>query len=524
MTNYAKHLTTGNQSEQVRSDQMKNSTGGYVFGLDIWQRLERFLILGSDSNTYYATARELTRANAAIVEQCWLENPAKTGAAIINISHDGRAAKNDAAIFAVALGAVSTSDSARKTAYAAVSMVCRTGTHLFQFVNYCSILGKGWGRGMKRAVGDWMDNKDTNSLAYQMIKYRQREGYDWNRLVDLTHPSAHSTLYEWVTHTDHFLAQDRQAELPDVVRNFHLAQADILPVEQYGDLPWEAFPTEKLNDPVLWKALLPGMGLTAMIRNLAKMTSINLIKPLSEEVNIVCAKLRDVEQIRRSRVHPLQLLTAMKTYAQGHGEKGSLRWEPNQLVVRALNDAFYLAFQNVQPSGENILLALDVSSSMTTHRIMNSAVNAREGAAAMALVTATMENNVHIVGFSRAASYRDTNIVPVPISAGQRLDDAVKAMADIPFGGTDCAAPVRYAIDNKLEVDKIVIYTDNETYGSGAHCFQLVQQYRKQFGRNLKLVVVGMVSNGFTIADPKDPGMLDVVGFDTATPALISSF
>ena len=33
-----------------------------------------------------------------------------------------------------------------------------------------------------------------------------------------------------------------------------------------------------------------------------------------------------------------------------------------------------------------------------------------------------------------------------------------------------------------------------------------------------------MVSNGFSIAHPADPGMLDVVGFDTATPQLISDF
>lgn len=30
-----------------------------------------------------------------------------------------------------------------------------------------------------------------------------------------------------------------------------------------------------------------------------------------------------------------------------------------------------------------------------------------------------------------------------------------------------------------------------------------------------RLVVVGMISNGFTKADPDDPGRLDVVGFDT---------
>jgi 60 kDa SS-A/Ro ribonucleoprotein len=41
---------------------------------------------------------------------------------------------------------------------------------------------------------------------------------------------------------------------------------------------------------------------------------------------------------------------------------------------------------------------------------------------------------------------------------------------------------------------------------------------------NAKLIVVGMVSNGFSIADPNDAGMLDVVGFDTSAPAVMADF
>jgi len=33
-----------------------------------------------------------------------------------------------------------------------------------------------------------------------------------------------------------------------------------------------------------------------------------------------------------------------------------------------------------------------------------------------------------------------------------------------------------------------------------------------------------MTSNGFTIADPNDAGMMDVVGFDSAAPQVISNF
>jgi 60 kDa SS-A/Ro ribonucleoprotein len=69
-----------------------------------------------------------------------------------------------------------------------------------------------------------------------------------------------------------------------------------------------------------------------------------------------------------------------------------------------------------------------------------------------------------------------------------------------------------------------VIFTDSETWAGEVHPVQALQDYRRESGIDARLVVVGMVSNGFSIAHPADPGMLDVVGFDTATPQLISDF
>ena len=68
-----------------------------------------------------------------------------------------------------------------------------------------------------------------------------------------------------------------------------------------------------------------------------------------------------------------------------------------------------------------------------------------------------------------------------------------------------------------------VIYTDNETWAGQIHPVQALQTYRERTGA-AKLVVVGMASNGFSIADPDDADMLDVVGFDTAAPGLIADF
>ena len=104
------------------------------------------------------------------------------------------------------------------------------------------------------------------------------------------------------------------------------------------------------------------------------------------------------------------------------------------------------------------------------------------------------------------------------------MDDVVKSISGLPFGGTDCALPMLEAMKHQWPVDLFVIYTDNETWAGSIHPAQALRQYRQRMGIPARLVVVGMASNGFSIADPADGGMLDVVGFDTATPQVIADF
>ena len=100
----------------------------------------------------------------------------------------------------------------------------------------------------------------------------------------------------------------------------------------------------------------------------------------------------------------------------------------------------------------------------------------------------------------------------------------MRAVSDLPFGGTDCALPMRFALETGREIDTFVIYTDSETWHGEIHPVQALRKYREQTGIAARLVVIGMVANGFTIADPEDPGMLDIVGFDRATPEVVSGF
>jgi 60 kDa SS-A/Ro ribonucleoprotein len=549
---YLKRMRTRRpaQSQPIRgAGQAPNSAGGYAWTAGDWERLRRFLILGSEGGSYYASEQELTRANAAVVERCLAEDGPRAVAEIVAVSREGRAPKNDPALFALAMAAGVGDEPTRKAALEALQEVARTGTHLFQFASFAEGF-RGWGRLLRRAVGRWYAIRSVDALAYQAVKYRQRAGVTHRDLLRLAHPATsvsagnptldvspeHRRLFEWIVR-----GGDTDG-LPRIVEGFVRVQAagkaaDVAALVREYRLPREAVPSERLQSPIVWDALLEDMPMTAMIRNLATLTRVGLVEPPSAATQVVVERLADTDRLVRARVHPIAVLAALRTYASGRGVRGRGSWTAVREVVDALDGAFYASFGAVEPTGKRLLLALDVSGSMTHTAVAGvPGLTPRDASAALALVTAATESDYEIVGFfagrggwKAARKRRDwylgvDGLTPLAIGPRQRLDDAVKAIDGLPFGGTDCALPMLYAHAQEREVDAFVIYTDSETWAGGVHPAHALADYRRASGIDARLVVVGMVSNGFSIADPTDPGMLDVVGFDTATPQLISDF
>lgn len=537
---YTQHLSGSSQAD-VLPGMVPNSAGGAAYPVDDWKRLERFLVLGSEGGSYYAGERKLTRENASGVQACLTEDGQRAIDTIVALSDCGRAPKNEPAIFALALAAAHEKEEVRALALAALPKVCRIGTHLFQFAESVNEL-RGWGRGLRRAVADWYLDKPIDTLALQAVKYKQREGWSHRDLLRLAHPAAQDgdtqrrALFDWMCGRE--VAPEA---LPALVRAHDAAQSletadEIARLVREVSLPREAVPPEWQNDKAVWDALLADMPMHAMIRTLNRMTAAGLLAPMSEASRHVAARIQDVKALTRARVHPLALLIAQSTYAGGRGIRGKLAWDPVREIVDALDRAFYLAFETIEPSNKRMLLALDVSGSMDVGQVAGAPLTPREGAAAMALVTVATEPNTHCVTFSAAgkqawrspfgskwSGYSD-GLSPLALSPKQRLDDVVKKTRDLPFGGTDCALPMLYALERKLPVDAFVIYTDSETWAGQEHPIEALRRYRSEMNLPAKLVVVGMVANQFSIADPSDAGTLDVVGFDAAAPALIADF
>ncbi len=557
--NYAKlfNRRVTPQSQPIPgSNQVPNSGGGYAWEVNDWTRLDGFLILGAEGGTYYLTERDLVKQNHDAIVRCIKADGVRAVNRIVEISDAGRAPKNDPAIFAFALVVTHGDAQAKARAFANLDKVCRIGTHLFHFAEYVNAM-RGWGRGLRNAVGRWYVSREVDDLAHQAVKYQQRDGWSHGDLLRLAHPKApsvqHDAVFRWmlagaaalgerevkrkVRGEERVMKYDAVAQPPKLIEAFEQAKratraGEIVKLIGEFDLPREAVPTQWLKEAVVWEALLERMPMTAMIRNLGKLTSLGLLKPFSNAKRQIVRKLKDETKLKRARIHPLAILVAQKIYAQGHGDKGALKWSPVSAVVDALDEAFYATFQNVEPCGKPVLLALDVSGSMAQSFIAGSCISAREASAAMALITAATEPECEIIAFSAPGAGRfggmhgggEPGITRVNLSPRMRLADVIKRIEAIPMGGTDCALPMLWAARNKLDVSGIITYTDSETWAGNIHPAQALRQYRNEFVGDAKAVVVGMTSNGFTLADPNDRGMLDVVGFDTSVPTVIADF
>ena len=499
MHNLSKHFATRlrrlttPQSEPIPgTSQRPNSAGGYAWTLDKWQRLDRFLILGTEGGTFYVGERALTRQNAESVISCLAEDGPRVVSRAVAISESGRAARNDPALFVLAMAAGLGDDITRALALTALPAVARTGTHLFHWLEYVGAF-RGWGRGVRNAVSSWYTRQAPAELAYQLLTYQSRDGWTHRDALRLAHPKApsptHDLLFRFAVKGWEGVVEAKGVADVEFMERIEAVQAlrqmspnDAARVIRIYRLTREMVPTELLTHAVVWEALLDRMPLTAMLRNLGVMSKVGLLVAGSDAARMVVARLRDGSAIRRARVHPLAVLAALKTYAQGHGARGHNAWTPVSQIVDALDAAFYQAFGNVESSGKRVMLALDVSGSMVAPVHGMPFLSCREASTAMALVTAATEPEHRFVAFTNGShpsfhSARGFNsgLTPLTISPRQRLDDVLQSTGALPFGGTDCALPMVEALKRRWHVEVFVIYTDSETWFGSIHPVQALR-------------------------------------------------
>ncbi|WP_309570183.1 RNA-binding protein Rsr [Deinococcus sp.] len=543
MKNLLNALNPLNRTQTERSDprQVVNHAGGFVYALSDEARLTRFLILGTDGGTFYATERGHTLQATEFVKTFVQLNAGAALRVTLDVIRTGRAPKADPALLVLALIAKTAPDAAhRRAAWDALPEVARTGTVLLHFLAFADALG-GWGRLTRQGVARVYEDAPVEKLALWAVKYKARDGWSQADALRKAHPkttdAGRNAVLKFMV--DGVLPDAGNITGPAlrVIEGHLLAQsvttdkdAAIL-MRGYG-LPIEAIPTH-LRGAEVYRAAMDTGGLTWLLRNLGNLGRVGVLTVNDREVvRAVVERVTNPDALKRGRIHPLDALKAHLVYAQGRGVKGRGEWVPVPQVVDALEDAFYSAFGAVQPAGKRFLLGLDVSGSMSGGTVGGvPGLSPLKATAAMALVTARTETDYAALAFSSAGGGYGgrwgggtPGLTPLTISPRQRLDDVMTAMQKIPMGGTDCALPTLWAAKQRVPVDTFVVYTDNETWAGNVHPTVALDQYRQKMGIAARVIVVGMTATEFTIPDPNRDDMLDIVGFDTAAPGIMTAF
>jgi 60 kDa SS-A/Ro ribonucleoprotein len=536
MSNYLHKNVTRNipQTEQESPLQVPNSAGGFSFTVGPFDQLRRFLILGTQGGTYYVGEKDLTKQNLDNIKALIANDPNAVVDLTATISLAGRSYRNDAAILVLALVMTLGTDAAKSYARSKMNDIVRTSTHLFQYMSFLKALapGTGLGTSRNRSIANWYESKSTEDLAYQAVKYRQREGWTHRDAFRQARPTGiDENLAKWILGKSD---PERTSFLPEIVKGFTRMQnandvRGVLEVlNDYPNLPWEALPTQFHKNSEVWKKLFYNGQLQgqALVRNITRLAKIGAFNDLIFAGDYA-TKLTDEKMIARTRLHPIQYLNALVVHTEGQVPRQfrdgysyaskSKDWTTSPAIVDALNEGVHLSFKHIEPTGKRTLLAVDVSGSMAASVGMGLDLSAAQVSGVMASVIARTEPYYQIMGF--ASSFRDLGI-----TAKMDLSSVMRRMQDNNFGSTDCSLPMTWALEKSMQFDTFVVITDNETWAGRVHPHVALKDYRRRMGIDARLIVVGVTATNFTIADPNDSGMLDVVGCDSNLPRLIAEF
>lgn len=532
-------------------DMIPNAAGGFVFRISHWDQMIRFIVLGTEGGTYYIGEKPLTENAAQAVLKCIKEDPRRVLKEVVEISTQGRAPKQNPGLFVLALlSAYTVDEKVKHEVRDAVVKVCRTPSVLFTFLKYAQEL-RGVGPSLRKAIAKYYTETELDKLDMHLIKYRERDGFSHRDVLRISHPKttdkARNDLFAYAVGKQPApkgsmaaMHEELKGLKPDSKIDVERIVASIL----VSKMPREGIPNEFLNNKGVWFALLQSMPMHAMLRNLGKMSSIGLFdKGMKAEVSLVVERLNNETYIQKSRVHPFDVLKAIKIYRTGHGVKGTLTWTANEEILRALDNALVLAYKNAPSTGKRFMLGADVSGSMGCPVLGMDYMSAYEASSAyIALLNAT-EKDVHYVAFGSGTNTsgkvwstkwtwkvpvtarRENGLSVMDIKKTDKMSDILSKIKSYNMGaGTDCALPMRYALENKIPVDVFIITTDNESYDGDVHVTTALNNYRRTMGINAKLVVLATAATSYSVADASDAGMLDICGFDSSIPQVIAEF
>lgn len=534
------------------ADMIDNSCGSKVFKVDDHVFLDRFLIMGAQTGSIGRNNRivkESAEAFLALINQ----DAGKVITRVYELNKMKRVFVKDPSLLVLAFAmsqVYNKNPDLRRLASDTAATICKTPYELTRFIELSKEVAGHKGYLLVQTIAKWFNNKPAKDLAYQGVKYRSRNGWNARDLLKIGHPTPtgddESSVMAYLIDPALPKAELARERFP-IIKDYEDAMSlkptqvnELLAIIQNNSgITWEMIPTEFLNDINVWSAFLPNLNFNALVRNISRFAANGFFK--NQVFKEACiAKLLDKDAALKSGMHPFKIFLGQYVYSLGRGKSST--WSVDKDVLRVMEIAFINSVTGLRPTGKKVLVGVDVSASMTWEgsRMMGGeGPCAREFAAVFAYLLATACKFIDIeVG---AFTSFPQGVKPIrPNDAIKGTDPTIgfttlniqwykgptaltKSTQGLPAGSTNCSAPIEYAIRNNMIVDSFVIITDNDI-NQGRHVAQAMADYRNKFNPNASMVVVTTQVCNYSVADPKDHLMLDVVGVDASGPEIVLDF
>lgn len=314
---------------------------------------------------------------------------------------------------------------------------------------------------IKRGIADAASRLYTEraALRYDGLSRQVRMA----DVIELTHPSPRddrqSALFKYLLDRRHHDDADADAAVLPVLAA--AAALDAVPIDERRAvlrargplaLAEAGFSWERLSgwlpggmDAEAWAAVIPSMGVMALVRNLRNFDQAGIT---DAAIDAVIAKITDRGEVAKARLFPYQVWAAYK-----HA--------PSDNWKRALGQTLELTIGNI-PGLDGTLVAIDTSGSMQAPVSRRSTMQRVEVAAVMAMATAKRSTNVDVV------IYGQTNALVRGLAGMSVLggvDKVVRSVGSVGHATYGHTAIARWFDSRRHR--RAVIFTDDQQHDSG---------------------------------------------------------
>lgn len=490
-----------------------NPEGFPSFERSLEEAYLQVLLTNTLGGTYYANQRELFDEAVLLHLEIAEKDPAFMARAILYARSEGLMRFQP--IVGLAVLAKTDHDLFR----AIFSDVIRTPGDLADFVEVVrgGVLPGGMGRMIKTAVNHWL-----NSMSeYHAIKYnRGGQGYSLRDILRVSHPKPvnfkQDAIFKWLVDSKAWLADEDARErtpqidaferLKRVEGNQEVARALITE----GRLPYEVVTGVFRPDRETWVSLMQQMPYFALLRHLNTLQRADV---LSEEANAtyVAERLSNADALRKAKVLPFRVYTAYQQFTPARPTE--------RRVQEALIDALEASMANMPNLGERVVVAPDVSGSMSG-RISGRSVT----------------RYIDIAGIFTAALLKSTpdaiilpfenDVVDVKLSARDSAITTAEKLARVGGGGTAVSAPISRLLAKRIPVDTFIGITDNvewarDSYGNQGF-LPTWYAYKEQVAPEAKAFLLTIAPYRHAVAPESAPDVFYTYGWNDSVLRFIT--